>query len=68
MPGDIVFIVGGVLPFLWITWLGSGTASRSTTHEVPTETLFVEEEPVGAARGATGRRLQDAGTRGGPTA
>ena len=47
MPGDVVFIVGGVLPFLWITWLGVRYRIRSTTLEVPQEALFVEEEPVG---------------------
>lgn len=49
MPGDVVFIVGGVLPFLWITWLGVRYRIRSTTLEVPQEALFVEEEPVGVA-------------------
>jgi nitric oxide reductase subunit B len=46
MPGDIVFIGGGVLPFLWITWLGVRYRIRSTTHEVPEESLFVEERPL----------------------
>ncbi|TFC01144.1 nitric-oxide reductase large subunit [Cryobacterium adonitolivorans] len=46
MPGDIIFIVGGVLPFLWITWLGVRYRIKATTHEVPIETLFVEETPV----------------------
>jgi nitric oxide reductase subunit B len=48
MPGDIVFIGGGVLPFLWITWLGIRYRLPSTTLEVPQEALFVEEETVGA--------------------
>ncbi|HEX6246358.1 MAG TPA: cbb3-type cytochrome c oxidase subunit I [Nocardioidaceae bacterium] len=54
MPGDIVFIGGGVLPFLWITWLGVRYRIRSTTMEVPQEALFVEEAPVaaGVAAGA----------------
>lgn len=53
MPGDIVFIGGGVLPFLWIAWLGVRHRIASTTLEVPQEALFVEEEPVGASS-ATG--------------
>ena len=43
MPGDVVFILGGVLPFVWITWLGVRHAIKATTHTLPTETLFVEE-------------------------
>jgi nitric oxide reductase subunit B len=46
MPGDIVFIGGGVLPFLWITWLGVRYRIRSTTHDLPEEALFVEERPM----------------------
>ena len=55
MPGDIIFIVGGVLPFLWITWLGIRYRIKATTYEVPIETLFVEETPVdeGTPAGAT---------------
>ena len=54
MPGDIVFIGGGVLPFLWITWLGVRYRIKATTYEVPMETLFVEEQPMAA--GVTGAR------------
>ena len=43
MPGDFVFILGGVLPFLWITWLGVRHGIKATTTEMPPETLFVEE-------------------------
>jgi nitric oxide reductase subunit B len=52
MPGDLIFILGGVLPFLWITWLGVRHRIRSTSLEVPVEQLFVEEQPVGP--GGTG--------------
>jgi nitric oxide reductase subunit B len=45
MPGDVIFILGGILPFLWITWLGIRYGIEATTHEVPPETLFVEEHP-----------------------
>jgi nitric oxide reductase subunit B len=52
MPGDLTMIVGGVLPFLWITWLGVRHRIRSTTHVVPQEELFVEARPVGTGGGA----------------
>jgi nitric oxide reductase subunit B len=42
LPGDVVFIVGGALPFLWICWLGV----RYRVHnDVPTDNddvLFTE--------------------------
>jgi nitric oxide reductase subunit B len=43
LPGDLVFIVGGVLPFLWIAWLavryfrGSGSI-----QELPENPLYTE--------------------------
>ena len=45
-------IGGGVLPFLWITWLGVRYRIKSTTHDVPVEALFVEEEAVAVTRAA----------------
>ncbi len=48
MPGDLVFILGGVVPFVWIAWLGVRYRIRGTTQEVPMETLFVEAQPVPA--------------------
>lgn len=45
MPGDIVFLVGGILPFIWIAWLGVRHGIRATTHTLEPETLFVEETP-----------------------
>lgn len=54
MPGDLIFIIGGVLPFLWITWVGVRHRIRATTLEVPVERLFVEEQPAAVtARGGT---------------
>jgi nitric oxide reductase subunit B len=48
MPGDIVFIAGGCLPFLYICWLGlRHFRNGSTVHEMPTDVLFTELEPVG---------------------
>jgi nitric oxide reductase subunit B len=43
MPGDFLLILGGVLPFLWIAWLGVRYGIKATTHRLPAETLFVEE-------------------------
>jgi nitric oxide reductase subunit B len=65
MPGDVIFILGGILPFLWITWLGVRYGIKATTHELPPETLFVEEHPearqdrtgVPVATGVAGSRL-----------
>ena len=42
MPGDIIFMVGGVLPFLWIAWLGVRYTRPATTYEVPVEALYTE--------------------------
>ncbi|HEY0950351.1 nitric-oxide reductase large subunit [Nocardioides sp.] len=70
MPGDFVFILGGVLPFLWITWLGVWRGIKPTTDTLPPETLFVEEhaeaaedrtgQPVGGVRYASDRRTDEA--------
>jgi nitric oxide reductase subunit B len=65
MPGDVIFILGGILPFLWITWLGVRYGIKATTHELPPETLFVEEHPeakqdrtgVPVGTGVAGSRL-----------
>jgi nitric oxide reductase subunit B len=69
MPGDIVFIVGGVLPFVWITWLGVRYGIKATATELTPETLFVEEHsdaeedrtgrPVGARGGFASDRRDD---------
>ena len=45
MPGDLVMLLGGVLPFLWITFLGVRHTIKATTTELPVETLYVEEHP-----------------------
>jgi nitric oxide reductase subunit B len=41
-PGDIVFIVGGVVPLLYICWLGVRHRVRRETLEVPEDILFTE--------------------------
>ncbi|RDJ93650.1 hypothetical protein B4Q13_20520, partial [Lacticaseibacillus rhamnosus] len=49
MPGDVIFIVGGCLPFLWIAWLGLRHSRRGpTTYELPQDVLFVEKQPTAA--------------------
>ena len=45
MPGDVLFIVGGILPFLYITWLGVRRGIRATVTRMEPETLYVEETP-----------------------
>ena len=60
LPGDVIFIVGGVLPFLWITWLGIRHGIKPTTFEMVPETLYVEEhaaaetDRTGVAAGSGG--------------
>jgi nitric oxide reductase subunit B len=46
MPGDIIFIGGGILPFLWITWLGIRYRIK-TSPEVPQEGSFLEPAMAG---------------------
>ncbi|WP_394214097.1 nitric-oxide reductase large subunit [Brachybacterium vulturis] len=45
LPGDVVFLVGGVLPFVYITWLGVRYGVKATVNRMEPETLFVEEHP-----------------------
>ena len=51
MPGDIVFIVGGIMPFVWIAWLGVRYRIKGTTQEVPMESLFVQDQPADRGTG-----------------
>jgi nitric oxide reductase subunit B len=47
LPGDLIFIIGGVLPFLWIAWQGLRHFRHGrTVHEMPQDVLFVELEPA----------------------
>ena len=43
MPGDVVFLVGGVLPFVYLCWLGVRHAIKPTVEAMEPETLFVIE-------------------------
>jgi len=52
LPGDVVFILGGVLPFLWICWLGVRHTGTKLTMEEPEDVLFTDiSEPVTEAQG-----------------
>ena len=55
LPGDVVFIVGGALPFLWICWLGVRYRVRNQVMEEPEDMLFTE---IGDGR--DGGRVGDA--------
>jgi nitric oxide reductase subunit B len=55
MPGDLIFIIGGVLPFLWIAWQGLRYSRRGPTNEeLPQDVLFTEKQPVAAGSDAAG--------------
>lgn len=41
-PGDVVFIIGGVLPVLYLCWLAVRSPATKTTLEEPAEILFAE--------------------------
>jgi nitric oxide reductase subunit B len=42
LPGDVVFIVGGVLPLLYLCYLGVRHTVPLVTMEEPEEILFTE--------------------------
>jgi nitric oxide reductase subunit B len=49
LPGDILFIGGGILPLLWLCWLGVRYRVGRITREEPENVLFTEiTEPAGA--------------------
>lgn len=51
LPGDVLFIVGGAVPFLWICWLGlRHFRSGPTVHEMPEDVLFTELVPDASRR------------------
>ncbi len=62
MPGDLIFILAGVLPFVWIAWLGVRYARPATTHDVPIEALYTDLDPSAAvsALPGTSRYASDA--------
>ncbi|HXE41755.1 MAG TPA: cbb3-type cytochrome c oxidase subunit I, partial [Candidatus Baltobacteraceae bacterium] len=42
LPGDMLFIVGGTLPILWLCWLGVRRMKTQTPREEPDGVLFTE--------------------------
>lgn len=42
LPGDALFIVGGVLPILYLSWLGVRHMAPKVTLQEPEEVLFTE--------------------------
>jgi nitric oxide reductase subunit B len=52
LPGDALFIGGGVIPLLYICYLGVRHTVKRVTYEEPEDLLFTElTEPKGAAPG-----------------
>ena len=48
LPGDIVFIVGGALPALYIAWIGIRYTVKQVTLDEPEDILFTEiAQPAG---------------------
>jgi len=42
MPGDIVFILGGTLPILYLAWLGVRYMQKGSAIQGPQDILFTE--------------------------
>jgi nitric oxide reductase subunit B len=43
MPGDMILIVGGVLPFVWIAWTAiRNLRSTPVSEEIPESALYIE--------------------------
>lgn len=47
-PGDVLFIAGGILPILYLAWLGIRHSGRQGTPAEPSEGLFTEVVEAGA--------------------
>ncbi len=48
LPGDVIFIVGGALPALYIAYLGVRHTVKRVTLEEPEDILFTEvDQPAG---------------------
>lgn len=60
MPGDVIFLIGGVLPFVWIAWLGVRYGIKPTVTVMEPETLFVEEHEM-AREDRTGLAVSGSG-------
>ncbi|MBU6409211.1 MAG: cbb3-type cytochrome c oxidase subunit I [Verrucomicrobia bacterium] len=46
LPGDVLFIVGGTLPVLYLCWLGVARMKTHTPREEPDGVLFTEIQEV----------------------
>ncbi len=42
LPGDVLFIAGGAVPFLWICWLGVRYRKSNQVMEEPEDVLFTD--------------------------
>jgi nitric oxide reductase subunit B len=42
LPGDAIFIAGGVLPLLYLCWMGIRYTVPATTREEPANVLFAD--------------------------
>jgi nitric oxide reductase subunit B len=51
LPGDVIFIAGGVLPLLWICYQGVRHTVPRVTYAGPEDTLFTEVSRVPAGSG-----------------
>jgi len=51
LPGDVVFIVGGVLPFIWICWLGVRYRVKKVTEGHDEDALFSDKVVQGSGSG-----------------
>jgi nitric oxide reductase subunit B len=48
LPGDVVFIAGGAIPVLYMTWIGIRHTVKRVTLEEPEDILFTEvDQPEG---------------------
>ena len=55
LPGDIIFIAGGAIPVLYITWIGIRHTVKRVTLDEPEDILFTEIHRA-RRRGQGGRR------------
>ena len=42
MPGDVVFILGGTLPILYLAWLGVRHMQKGSSVDSSQDHLFIE--------------------------
>jgi nitric oxide reductase subunit B len=53
LPGDVILIVGGVLPFVWIAWIAlRNFRSGTTADELPEYPLYTESGTEGPTNSA----------------